>query len=281
MKYNKEYIEQLLQRFMDGETTEQEEQFLAEYFSTSDSIPEEWEAYREMFASFSTDAYDFSEEELIGAERPTPTSMVFTPPPSPPFSGEGNPVREGDLIPPKHRIIKILPWLAAACIAALMVVVLAPPREDASLNSGGNVIAEVKTDSMNKEQQRPEPITTTDKQIAQATEHKTLSVQEQSQVSSVSKKKATATSQETTRQEPTAPVSTDLALSDIHYTTSSNENSNSLPIGEGRGEAAWDEAIEQEFRTTSAPIRMRGQQVIQRVAMMQSAHRNQPQYVEL
>ena len=104
MTYNKEYIERLLGQFMDGETTEQEEQFLTEYFSTSNSIPEEWEAYREMFASFATDAYDFSEKEL----------STF--------------VKEEA---PKPRNVKMWLWLAAACVAALLVVFHAPPREEA------------------------------------------------------------------------------------------------------------------------------------------------------
>lgn len=246
MKYNKEYIEQLLLRFIDGETTEQEEQFLAEYFSTNDSIPEEWEAYRELFASFATDSYDFTEEELNH------------------FAKEEA---------PRARTISLWPWLAAACVAAMLIVFLAPPREDASLNSGDNVIAEVKKDSMNKEQQQPELITTTDKQIAKATENKSYSNQEQSQVSPDSKKKTNAASQETTMQEPAASISTDLAMveepKESHTTGTSNVSED------------WDEAIEQEFRTNSAPIRMRGQQVIQRVAMMQPAHRNQIKYVEL
>ncbi|MBQ0074922.1 MAG: hypothetical protein KBT34_12100 [Prevotella sp.] len=246
MRYNKEYIEQVLKRFMHGETTEQEEQFLAEYFSTNDSIPEEWEAYREMFASFFTDAYDFTEEEL----------NKF--------------VKEEA---PKLRTISLWPWLAAACVAALMVIFLAPPRGDSSLNREDDVIAEAKKDSMNKERHHHEPITTTDKQIAQATKHKGSSVQEQSKVSPIPRKLTTTASLEATRQEPDASVSTDLAMveepKESHVTRTSNVSED------------WDEAIEQEFRASSAPIRMRGQQVIQRVAMMQAAHRNQPQYVEM
>lgn len=264
MKYNKEYIEQLLRRFIDGETTEQEEQFLAEYFSTSDSIPEEWETYREMFASFSTDAYDFTEEELIGAKRPTPTL----------------PVREGDLIPQKHRIIKMWPWLAAACVAALMVVVLAPPQSSSVGRELATNVSEqtasttsISVTDKSTDEVKSEPITTTDKQIAQATEHKASSAQEQSQVSSVPKKKAATALQKTTRQEPAASVSTDLAMAE--------EPKESHATGTSNVSEDWDEAIEQDFRINTAPIRMRGQQVMQRVAMMQAAHRNQIQYVEL
>ena len=52
-------VEELLRRFMDGETSLEEETALAEYFRGAggddrpDSIPEEdWEAYREMFRMF-------------------------------------------------------------------------------------------------------------------------------------------------------------------------------------------------------------------------------------
>ena len=52
-------VEELLKRFMDGETSVEEEMALTEYFSEAtdedrpDSIPEEdWEAYREMFRMF-------------------------------------------------------------------------------------------------------------------------------------------------------------------------------------------------------------------------------------
>ena len=52
-------VEELLKRFMDGETSVEEEMALTEYFREAtdedrpDSIPEEdWEAYREMFRMF-------------------------------------------------------------------------------------------------------------------------------------------------------------------------------------------------------------------------------------
>ena len=101
MKYKMEHIEQLLRRFMDGETSEQEEKILEEYFSHDDDIPEEWATYREMFASFSTDAYDFSEEEKQS------------------FLKE----------PKKAKVRMSWLWLVAACIAALILVLLPPPRE--------------------------------------------------------------------------------------------------------------------------------------------------------
>lgn len=64
MKYSREYIERLLGKFVDGLTTELEEQQLAEYFDTADDIPVEWQVYKEMFCSFKTDDYNFSNAEL-------------------------------------------------------------------------------------------------------------------------------------------------------------------------------------------------------------------------
>lgn len=57
-------MEEMLARFMDGQTTEEEESLLADYFHTVENIPEEWKSYQEMFLSFDTDAYAFSEQEL-------------------------------------------------------------------------------------------------------------------------------------------------------------------------------------------------------------------------
>lgn len=55
---------ELLHRFMDGLTTEEEEQKLSDFMLLSDEVPEEWEEYREMFRSFTSDAYAFSDAEL-------------------------------------------------------------------------------------------------------------------------------------------------------------------------------------------------------------------------
>lgn len=48
---NRKEIEQLLNRFMDGQTSLDEEDRLARYMRRAD-VPEEWQAYKEMFAWF-------------------------------------------------------------------------------------------------------------------------------------------------------------------------------------------------------------------------------------
>ena len=46
--YTKEYIGQLLERYMDGTSTLEEEDIIADYQKGND-VPQEWEVYREMF----------------------------------------------------------------------------------------------------------------------------------------------------------------------------------------------------------------------------------------
>ena len=52
-QYTKKYIQELLDRYMDGTTTLDEEDVLASYFQGHD-IPQEWEAYRQLFQEIET-----------------------------------------------------------------------------------------------------------------------------------------------------------------------------------------------------------------------------------
>lgn len=67
----KEYIASLLEKFLEGQSTEAEEQTLSEYFDRADDVPAEWAAYQELFRSFTTDAYDFSDREIDAMLAPT------------------------------------------------------------------------------------------------------------------------------------------------------------------------------------------------------------------
>ena len=51
MNYDKQYIEQLLNRFLEGESTIAEEEILARYFATH-KVDSEWEPYKKLFAYF-------------------------------------------------------------------------------------------------------------------------------------------------------------------------------------------------------------------------------------
>lgn len=63
-------IQALLDRFMNGQTSEAEEARLARYFRTASDMPSEWQAYRALFESFDTDLYAFSEQELDAMATP-------------------------------------------------------------------------------------------------------------------------------------------------------------------------------------------------------------------
>ena len=90
-------ISQLIERFLNAQTTEAEEQTLAEYFQSAESVPEEWQPYRELFLSFQTDAYELTDSELAAL---TAEPAV-----------------------PRHKVIKMY-WLyaAAACAAILFII---------------------------------------------------------------------------------------------------------------------------------------------------------------
>lgn len=68
-----EYKALLLEKFLEGQSTEAEEQTLSEYFDRADDVPAEWAAYQELFRSFTTGAYDFSDEEINAMLAPTPS----------------------------------------------------------------------------------------------------------------------------------------------------------------------------------------------------------------
>lgn len=92
----KEFIASLLEKFLEGQSTEAEEQTLSEYFDSADDVPAEWVAYQELFRSFTTDAYDFSNEEIDAMLAPSPSK--------------------------KGIVVSLLRWSAVACA---IIVVLA------------------------------------------------------------------------------------------------------------------------------------------------------------
>ena len=113
LKYNENNIKELLLRFSEGQTTEMEEEVLKDYFTHSDHIPEEWEAYKELFSSFDTDAYDFTQEEVDAM-----------------FVAE----------PAKKRAI--WPWISIAGIAACLLLVFAlyPRKSSDTLVADNNKV---------------------------------------------------------------------------------------------------------------------------------------------
>ena len=67
-RYSQQQIKALLDKFMDGQTTVEEEAMLAEYFRSGD-VPAEWEDYRLMFDYFDRNM----EGDLVPVEQPRPS----------------------------------------------------------------------------------------------------------------------------------------------------------------------------------------------------------------
>lgn len=87
----------LIQKYLNGETTAEEERLLALEVSRKDA-PDDWKVIAEMLGELTIDEALFDQ---IMAERKQ-----------------------------KPRLIRFWPWVAAACVVALLVVFLGPPRED-------------------------------------------------------------------------------------------------------------------------------------------------------
>lgn len=102
-----ENIGKLLERFVQGLTTESEEQLLSDYFCTAEAIPEEWMVYKELFDSFSTDAYDFSEDEKDAMLARVPRK--------------------------KAKSVTLWIWAVAACVVAFMVIAIPMMRNSGEM----------------------------------------------------------------------------------------------------------------------------------------------------
>ena len=95
MTYNETEI--LIQKYLNGETTAEEERLLAPEVSRKDA-PDDWKVIAEMLGELTIDEALFDQ---IMAERKQ-----------------------------KPRLIRFWPWVAAACVVALLLVFLGPPKEE-------------------------------------------------------------------------------------------------------------------------------------------------------
>ena len=95
MTYND--TELLIQKYLNGETTAEEERLLALEVSREDA-PEDWKIIAGMLGELAVDEALFDQEMAKRRQKP--------------------------------RIMKLWPLMAAACVAALLIVFLAPPKED-------------------------------------------------------------------------------------------------------------------------------------------------------
>ena len=113
--------ELLIQKYLNSETTAEEERLLALEVSRDDA-PDDWKVIAEMLGELTVDEALFNQ---MMAERSH-----------------------------KSRIVKLWPWVAAACVAALLIVFLGPPRKDAPSKPQ---IAKVETGQKKKPLPQPLP----------------------------------------------------------------------------------------------------------------------------
>ena len=90
----------LIKKYLDGETTAEEERLLALEVS-GENVPEDWKIIAGMLGELTIDEALF--DQMTAARKQKP------------------------------RIIRLWPWLAAACVAALLIVFLGPPRKKDSI----------------------------------------------------------------------------------------------------------------------------------------------------
>lgn len=109
-------IEILIEKYLNGETTPEEEKALAAEVSRNDA-PQEWKIIAEMLGELTIDEALY--DKMI-AERNK-----------------------------KSRIIKLWPWVAAACVAAILLMIPTPPKSPLTPERGESVakVEEVKSET--------------------------------------------------------------------------------------------------------------------------------------
>ena len=95
-------IRELLARYMDGDCTQEELKALKEYFRSTKDLPADLRPYAQMFA-------------VIDEKQPTPSVEALD--------------RFAESQVAVRRRIPLWPFIAAACIAAFAVILLAPPQQ--------------------------------------------------------------------------------------------------------------------------------------------------------
>lgn len=200
-------IEILIQKYLNGETTPEEEKTLALEVSRDDA-PQEWKIIAEMLGELTIDEALY---DKMMAERSK-----------------------------KPRIIKFWPWLAAACVAALLIVFLAPPREEANRIAKADTPTIQKIDVKDSVQSEiiPQP-TKEEMHIAQVAKKKTHSVRSK---------------QEDLLSEP------EQTYNDLAMVEESHPKSNDILPSPA-------EQRMEEFYAQAAYIQRHGQQLMHRVSM--------------
>ena len=209
MTYND--TELLIQKYLNGETTAEEERLLALEVSREDA-PEDWKIIAGMLGELAVDEALFDQEMAKRRQKP--------------------------------RIMKLWPWMAAACVAALLIVFLTPPRDEVSPQPQ-------KAQTTVKQQQVPS-------QVKEEPQTKVAEVKKANHRPKVSKGVAKAPQAPKTEQ-VAKPENTERTLTKV-------EESDIIP---------YDDPFMQFAEQTKA-LRERGNRVIQRVSMSSLPPDNNP-----
>ena len=102
-KVTSENVQELLTRYMEGESTQEEQKALRQYLSSTEDLPKELHPYAQMFA-------------LLEEKTQTPSAEALN--------------RFAEAPKPARRHIPLWPVCAAACIAAFAVILLTPPKQE-------------------------------------------------------------------------------------------------------------------------------------------------------
>ena len=102
-KVTSENIRELLVRYMEGESSQEELRLLKDFFNSAEDIPEDLVPYAQMFA-------------ILDEKPQTPTVEALDR-----FSESS--------VPASRRRIPLWPLMAAACIAAFAFIFLTPPKQ--------------------------------------------------------------------------------------------------------------------------------------------------------
>jgi ferric-dicitrate binding protein FerR (iron transport regulator) len=118
-KVTSENVQELLTRYMEGESTQEEQKALRQYLSNAEKLPEELRPYARMFS-------------LLEEKPQTPSTEALN--------------RFAEAPQPARRHIPLWPLLAAACLAAFAVIFLTPPKGEENM-----AIAYVEGKTLNNE----------------------------------------------------------------------------------------------------------------------------------
>ncbi|MBO7099291.1 MAG: hypothetical protein J6W21_05440 [Bacteroidaceae bacterium] len=106
-KITSENVQEYLDRYMSGESTQEEQKALSKYFADTKDLPAELIPYAQMF-------------DMLDEKPQTPSVEAL------------NRFAEGQTVKPQQRV-RLWPLVAAACIVAFAVIFLTPPKHEENM----------------------------------------------------------------------------------------------------------------------------------------------------